>query len=120
MKKLIFPIIAMCLMFSCTPKVYMNSYSVDLSKHYASGMFITESNSVAFDYEPIGLVGIEGGGKEYKESKVVKLTLDDVFNQFVDNCKKLGANAVINIKIEQIHNTGGNTYYISGMAVKKK
>lgn len=118
-----FYILLIALFFTnCAPSIYMNSYVIDLSKYNSQGLFITESNSVMFDYDPVGLVGTFGGGKEFVKGGTTKLlTLEDVFSKFVEDCKSKGANAVINIKIEQKYDqSNGNTFYISGMAIKRK
>lgn len=98
----------------------MSSYSIDLSRYNSSGFFITESNSVSFDYSPICLMGTQGGGKQYIDKKLTKLSLDEVFNKFVDDCKSKGADGVINIKISQNYSASENSFYISGMAIKRK
>lgn len=121
MKKIFSLLLFATLIFSsCAPKIHMSSYSIDLSRYNSSGFFITESNSVSFDYSPICLMGTQGGGKQYVNRKLTKLSLDDVFDKFVDDCKSKGANAVINIKISQNYGANENSFYISGMAVKRK
>lgn len=121
MKKYLFLILFIMTFASCAlPKIHMTSYSIDLSKYNKECFYITESNSVNFEYDPICLMGTQGGGKQYDKNKIVKLELESVFDKFVNDCKSKGANAVINIKIIQNYSSTENTFYISGMAVKRK
>lgn len=120
MKKLICLLLISILMISCMPKISMSSYIIDLSKYNTTGFFITESNSVSFNYEPVCLISTFGGGYEYKKGNTVKLSLNEVFDKFVSDCKEKGADAVINIKITQNYGSDSNNFFISGMAIKRK
>lgn len=121
MKKIILLLLVLPFIFgSCMPKIHMASYSIDLFKYNQEGFFITESNSVSFQYDPICIISTSGTGYEYHKEKIVKLSLEDVFDKFVSDCKNKGADAVINIKITQNYSSGSNDFFISGMAIKRK
>ena len=89
------------------------------------GIFVTESNSVNFAYEPIGSISIdELGGWVRKDSKKRAANikedyyynspnpyngkqvyqapdLDNMFNKLAAELHELGANGIINLKITQ-------------------
>ena len=130
-KKLSFLIISMIFISSCSPVAYQAlTYSIDYSKYLDDGFFITESQSVNFDYKPIASVGSDikpgyltskdGSGNVYTEA-----TADDAIAYLVVQAKKVGADAIIGIKIE-ITDIGGSpytntlSYSASGMAIKRK
>jgi hypothetical protein len=85
-------------------------------------MFITESNSVNFDYRPVGIVTavvVDGyDGLEYIEGSV-----EDAIRVLHDAAKKSRADGVINLKIE-FGKTGGKSgrsskmITASGMAIR--
>lgn len=120
MKKLLLSIVLPLCFIGCAPKIYVASYTFDLSEYNKNGMFITESNSVSFEYDPVGLVQTVGGGRSLVNKEYVTLTTRDVLDGFVNECKKQGADAVINIRIATSSKDNIPTYQISGMAVKRK
>lgn len=88
------------------------------------GLFVTESNCVDFDYMPLGsVVSITSGafhssvdtGTQYKA-----VNLDKAFEEISDKLIDLGANGVINLKIETSYS--GYTHYmtVTGMAIRTK
>lgn len=131
---------ASCMTSHFTNKVYYTDYS-NLSKQ---GFFVTESNSVSFDYEPIGSMVLQqesGQTKVKVEKEKKKVTgYDDIYGEerpqkqpktksnykwataqgamadFAAEAKQRGANGVIGLKI-----TYGPEYsvIVSGMIIKK-
>lgn len=127
MRKFLF-ISAMALLLSAcaVPKRAYTSYSTsfDFTEFTNDGFFITESNSVSFDYDPIGSIsgvvtsGYEVLGKDKQRESKMK---DDVYYQeknekvrygeykyadfrnvlfeIVESAKKLGANGIINLDV---------------------
>jgi hypothetical protein len=118
---------------------------VDYSYYNNNGMFLTESNSVNFSYEPVGSINVllySGYTVEKKsESSASKKDKgDDVYYSpvpgaakfkgspiqeairlAVDRAKEGGANAIINLKLNYV---SGYKYtppgwHVSGMAIKK-
>ena len=123
---------------------------VDYSTYAQKGFFITESNSVSFEYKPIGsiMVKVENGYEVLSVDKN-EFSIDNISGQTkVSYKQKLGdykiatindaldliykksieqkADGIINIKIEPIispnpYQTNTITgYFVSGMAIKRK
>lgn len=97
---------------------------VDYSYYYNRGFFITESNSVNFDYKPLGSVitYLKDGYKVSRNmlasplsEKNTKLSVNDALRELVISCQEAGANGIINLKIS----IGADSYTITGMAIKK-
>ncbi|MBB2149187.1 hypothetical protein [Pedobacter gandavensis] len=138
---------AALLMSSCSPIIRtpeeFSSGITDYSTFAKKGFFITESNSVNFDYQPIGSVYVKQqagyevlsnttkqkvysddviGGKSTEDfntlkigSKFIPLDINRGLKEIHFQSEKSGANGIINLKIT--HWNGG--YSITGMAIKK-
>lgn len=125
MKKLLLLSIAVAFA-SCTTLQYSaTTYSIDYAKYTQLGFFVTESQSVGFEYTPVASVGskIETGYENNNAGKTNKLTYataDDALAYLVAQSQKLGANAIIGLKLT---NTSTNpmlpSFEASGMAVKR-
>ncbi len=152
MKKILLFAAALLLLSSCGVKYPYNRYSsaIDFSAiTRGSNFFITESNSVSFDYKPLGSVSssvksgyevIKGEQKSrpegYSFRELAKLkfgdykyaTADAAIEELISASKKLGANGIINLKIiytPAVYDKNGNiispsSYYTTGMAIDKK
>lgn len=153
MRKLTFlvAVIATFAMTSCSlsvkiPYRYSMSY-IDyntVSQQY--GVFITESNSVGFDYQPIGSISLmERSGNEvksseseakdgvYSKSLITTVKYGDWIDASIDELLKIacqkaieqGGNGIINMKIEYLPSTVVNNvvysegYRITGMIIKR-
>lgn len=101
------------------------TYSIDYSMYTKDDFFITESESVGFEYVPVASVGssIETGylsSKNGGKNEKIYATAEDALAYLVVQSQRLGANALIGLKII---NTSVNqlfpSYSASGMAVKK-
>ena len=127
MKKLFLLSLVALFTISCSPIVYKaTTYSIDYSKYTRDNFFITEAQSVSFEYTPVASVGsiIQTG---YLNSKVngkpelVFATAEDALAYLVVQSQKLGANALIGLKI--VNTTATKDFYssfvASGMAVKR-
>lgn len=156
MKKLVFLILVVGLFTACvTPKMpepYGFSTLLNYSPLTDKGIFVTESNSVSFDYKTLGSVSATevGGwvkkGKKPKEKKpkatresnksrnddmyvdididrnqytgkyvYVAPSLDMAMERMVNTLKVVGANGIINLKVQ----FESDRIIISGMAIKK-
>ncbi|MBK5722784.1 hypothetical protein JGH11_18085 [Dysgonomonas sp. Marseille-P4677] len=118
MKKYFVCLALLLLSVSCAT---YNSYTVvvDYSKYAMEGFFITESNSVSFEYMPVGSVitSVTGYIKTPKGNR--KVTAEDALYNFTEECKAMRANAAINVKILVETNKGAiEGYRITGMAIK--
>lgn len=125
---------------SCAPsmgKYYMYTSVVDYSRYSQKGFFITESNSVSFEYTPIGSIYVEvvsgdtpipAKDEMSYETYVFKAAnLDDAFQKLVDAGMKRDANGVINVKTEHYkpyynkeeNKIIGDSWVVTGMLIKK-
>lgn len=151
MRKIIFFIIVAAMFASCGVKYPYRRYSnvIDFTEVTQAGFFITESNSVSFQYDPLGSVtsvvesGYEVLGNKdgqmnddvysYKSSntkfgKYTYAQAEDAISELISSAQKLGANGIINLKITytpSVHDKYGNiispsSYVVSGMAIKRK
>lgn len=133
MKKLL-PLFALVLLItSCTTTIppYSGYLFLDYSPLTSSGIFVSESNSVNFEYTPLGsiLVTARGGGKisHYGSpsdasaiGKFNSIDFKDVAELLKYELLRNGANGIINLKIVYLpkDNTQGSGYTITGMAIK--
>lgn len=132
MKKIIISAVSVLLLSSCAitgPYYREYSNSIDYSKYSKKGFFITESNSVSFDYIPVATVYcvIHDGyvrivdGKEYQiqgetyKSKDIEWKIgyaDTTLEKLYQESHKLGADGIINLQFSNNR--------ASGMAIKRK
>ena len=127
MKKLVFLILVVGLFTACvTPKMpepYGFSTLLNYSPLTDKGIFVTESNSVSFDYKTLGSVSATEVGGWVKKGKKPKATResnksrnDDMYvERMVNTLKVVGANGIINLKVQ----FESDRIIISGMAIKK-
>lgn len=133
MKKVAF-FISVCLVMalsSCMPKMSHDVYYIDYEFAGKGKVFITESNSVSFDYEPLGsIVVVEKPGEiETKvdmqtQTKTVRTfanaSTQSALNYAVDKVIELGGNGLVNLKFEVFKGDGGMNVMVSGMAIRRK
>lgn len=122
------------------PMPVKQSVHIDYSYLTNQGIFVTESNSVSFDYEACGSLYVECvGGWVTKKQAVdmqdiyiqksgkyvyVPATIEDAFNLVLDELKALNGNGVINLRITPVseysalYNVNMNKIYITGMVIK--
>lgn len=122
-------------------------YSIDYSEITDKGFFLTESNSVSFDYTAIGSVSsyyrsgkvyinskkasksenddvyrTTGSIKKIENTNVVYYTPKDALIGIYEEALKMGGNGIINFRIDYISlpNLPHNYgYSVSGMVIKK-
>lgn len=118
---------------------------VDYSAYAQNGMFLTESNSVSFDYQPKGSIQVllyngylpqpeakEQAKSKMKEdgiyyqnttmsSKFKNATLDEALDMAVRIAEKNGANGIINLRYDYmpVMKSSPGGWQITGMAIKK-
>ena len=149
MKKILLSFFCAIVLSSCAtylpaPKSVIGM--VDYSGLTNRGIFVTESNSVSFDYEPIGSIYVEevGGwirkdGKpdsvDPKEAYYVNSSsskkvyqapdIQTVYVKLANKLKEVNANGLINLKItstsefNQLSKTTVGKIVITGMAINK-
>ncbi len=149
MKKLVFLILVVGLFAACVtpqmPEPYGFSTLLNYSPLTDKGIFVTESNSVSFDYKTLGSVSATEVGGWVKKGKKPKATresnksrnddmyvdidrnqytgkyvyvapsLDMAMERMVNTLKVVGANGIINLKVQ----FESDRIIISGMAIKK-
>lgn len=147
MKRLLLFLLLFVVMSSCTVVKYAEyAVSLDYSKYSNDNFFITESNSVSFEYKPVGSVLVEivsGFDKTMKGERPPRIIHGDVYNpeydnyykgtyrradcynalrKIVDECKNQGANGVINLKFSYKRDEYGTiiSVYASGMAIERE
>lgn len=127
----------------------LESVVIDYSKYSEKGFFISESNSVSFEYIAIGSVlsrsesGFEvvdiaekdskGSDGIYRAEKVPNIKygkyreayLVEVLDGLYERCISLGADGLIGLKTETIYTVINGKSYVtgfaaSGMAIKRK
>lgn len=150
MKKILFISLIALLLSSCTtlkPPYSRFSNTVDFSEYTRKGFFITESNSVSFNYDPLGsLTSVVQGGYEVlgretissndevygTNAKVtygefISASIDDALEELYNSARELGADGIINFKLtyyppeyEKNVLVRYSSYVVSGMAIKRK
>lgn len=151
MKKYLVLVLITALLSSCAAKYPYKRYStvVDFEKYTSQGFFITESNSVSFDYNPIGSVSavIESGYEvigskvndqrddvySFKSTNVkygdyIDTNINDVIEEIVIIADEAGADGIINLNIQYESGVYGKygsvvrppMYIATGMAIKRK
>jgi len=146
MKKSIILILSIFALSSCVTKYpYTVRYSYfDYSEYNKKGFFITESNSVIFEYTPVGSISISiRSGYECEEKLGINSTTKDsliymscgkykeyntqkAISALVNLANSNDANGIINLKVEfipAVYEKGniilGEGVIVSGMAIKK-
>ncbi len=151
MKKIII-IISVLILTSCSVAKYpykRYSSAIDFKEIIGSDFFLTESNSVNFNYDALGSVSavIESGYEvidksnsqtlndyssleEYERrfGKYIQAKPEDAILELILAARKLRANGIINLKIIYTPPAYGNygilispsSYVVSGMAINKK
>lgn len=120
MKKSLVFLFLILLMSSCNMAPYIKSIGYIDYTMYDNGFFITESNSVSFEYKSLGSISVlilTG----YENSKLVKATAQDAVTALVEKAMLKKANGVIALKISPYTDftTKQNGFFVSGMAIKK-
>lgn len=131
---------------SCSPKMpYMASTNyVDYKAYTEQGIFLTESNSVSFDYTPLGSVSVtvlSGNVVDLRRSKYAHQDLNgerddmekynkwksadvnDAIAMAVEKVKEMNGNGLINLQVQPIteivNKVTRSGYLVTGMAIKK-
>lgn len=151
MKKLILLVItiAAVVMTSCAPNATnffkQVAYTLDYQKAGKGRVFITEANSVSFEYTPIAsILVIEESGKSVVKETEVETIGDEVYGKqsmikvqtkgwreanlysaltfAVEQCENLGGDGIINLKNRIItdNQTNHSSIEITGMVIKRK
>lgn len=113
---LLAPIFVSCYM---PIKSYKNTIVIDYAYYMQNGFFITESNSVSFEYKPIGSVMTTVKGEKRTDRGRQSYSVYDAMDEFANQCYSLGANGVIGFRIHYSYDKEyGLGYEITGMAIQ--
>lgn len=141
MKKITFIcVIAMAALSSCVAPFEQNAKFIDYSAF--PDMFITESNSVNFEYQPIASIYVDEVSGEYKQKdKKKKKSNNEVYgdefetgpgnyrfadpqsalNFAIEKARLAGGNGIINLKIDKTRTKDKRPVFIvTGMVIKRK
>ena len=132
---------------SCAPKFSQTAYFVDYQQAAEGKVFITESNSVSFDYTPIGSILVEEVAGKYKEQlslsdrQAFKKTdpiygdldqsasknsyrypnAESALDYAANSALKMGGDGIINLKmVSSMSNDKRPMLTITGMVIKRK
>ena len=109
-----------CVTLPPPPAPYAFAGIFDYSPLTSKGVFVTESNSVSFDYETIGsLYAISDGG--WINKTYVEPSLDALYNEVLKQLAAYNANGIVNLKIDVSGRIADRTkrYSLEGMAIRK-
>ena len=109
-----------CITLPPPPAPYAFAGIFDYSPLTSKGVFVTESNSVSFDYETIGsLYAISDGG--WINNIYVEPSLDALYNEVLKQLDAYNANGIVNLKINVSGTIADRTkrYSLEGMAIRK-
>lgn len=138
MKKIVCGFLLSILLVGCiSTQRITRVVTLDLTKYTRLGFFITEANSVSFNYDPIGLVSVYlDSGHEIKvvkeeskdplykndvkekKGKFITASLEEALEMLYKEASNKGANGIINLRYEYIPTVGG--WDVTGMAIKIK
>lgn len=119
------PAVAALLLASCSaPRYLVKTYELDYSRYGGDDFFITESNSVNFNYDPIeSLTSVIISGKLGGYGPWADAKPESGLREIVAKAKASGANGIINLQIRPYDGTlAGDKrdgLIITGMAIKK-
>lgn len=146
MRKHLFFLSLILVMASCSTKYAMikESSIIDYSSFEKNGFFLSEANSVSFDYRAVGSVSatvlngweVKGVAKDNRQNAVTSMgeqikyglyknaTPNDVLDELYKKAIENGANGIINLSIKPTTETIPGRgmikgYYATGMAIKK-
>lgn len=128
-KKLAFVVMTLALFVfgSCTtlqlpapPPPFAFAGIFDYSPLTSKGVFVTESNSVSFNYETIGSIYAESRGGWINKT-YVEPSLDALYNEVLRQLGAYNANGIVNLRLNVSGSIGGQNkkYYLEGMAIRK-
>ncbi|MGN1219099.1 MAG: hypothetical protein ACI4TD_14190 [Phocaeicola sp.] len=117
-----------CLLVSSCETVNIPQVTVTVLRDYTpmtdKGIFVTESNSVDFDYVPLGsVVSVTNGAYRSsleKGSMYENVDLGKAFEEISNMLVVMGANGLINLKIESSFDDLIHYMTVTGMAIRTK
>lgn len=146
--KYIYLLIAVVCLSSCgikLPAPEARVFNLDYRYLDENGIFVTESPSVSFDYKAVSSIAVEVKGGYVTRDEADRILEDnndlyyyptsnrnkvyvgpivrDAYDVLIEKMREIGANGIINIRIDQDRVMNGDVYVdritISGMAIEK-
>ena len=132
---------------SCTPKFSSKVYYTDYQRYSDAGFFITESNTVSFDYVPVGSVVVRQTAGIMSDTEIIsqnvpeKRGYDELYGELEKKrhsnswklpsdytaldavykvAKEQNADGIINLKITMPEVKNADIIELSGMLIKRK
>lgn len=132
---------------SCTPKFSSKVYYTDYQRYSDAGFFITESNTVSFDYVPVGSVVVRQTAGVMSDTEIIsqnvpeKRGYDELYGELEKKrhsnswklpsdytaldavykvAKEQNAEGIINLKITMPEVNNADIIELSGMLIKRK
>lgn len=132
---------------SCTPKFSSKVYYTDYQRYSDAGFFITESNTVSFDYVPVGSVVVRQTAGVMSDTEIIsqnvpeKRGYDELYGELEKKrhsnswklpsdytaldavykvAKEQNADGIINLKITMPEVNNADIIELSGMLIKRK
>lgn len=132
---------------SCTPKFSSKVYYTDYQRYSDAGFFITESNTVSFDYIPVGSVVVRQTAGVMSDTEIIsqnvpeKRGYDELYGELEKKrhsnswklpsdytaldavykvAKEQNADGIINLKITMPVVNNASIIELSGMLIKRK
>lgn len=102
------------------PAPYAFAGILDYSPLTSKGVFVTESNSVSFDYETVGSIyAVSKGG--WISKSYVEPSMDALYNEVLQQLAAYSANGIVNLKLSVKGSTvdKNKQYSLEGMAIRK-
>ena len=132
---------------SCTPKFSSKVYYTDYQRYSDAGFFITESNTISFDYVPVGSVVVRQTAGVMSDTEIIsqnvpeKRGYDELYGELEKKrhsnswklpsdytaldavykvAKEQNADGIINLKITMPEVNNADIIELSGMLIKRK
>lgn len=132
---------------SCTPKFSSKVYYTDYQRYSDAGFFITEYNTVSFDYVPVGSVVVRQTAGVMSDTEIIsqnvpeKRGYDELYGELEKKrhsnswklpsdytaldavykvAKEQNADGIINLKITMPEVNNADIIELSGMLIKRK
>lgn len=132
---------------SCTPKFSSKVYYTDYQRYSDAGFFITESNTVSFDYVPVGSVVVRQTAGVMSDTEIIsqnvpeKRGYDELYGELEKKrhsnswklpsdytaldavykvAKEQNADGIINLKITMPEVNNADIIELSGMLIRRK
>lgn len=86
---------------SCTPKFSSKVYYTDYQRYSDAGFFITESNTVSFDYVPVGSVVVRQTAGIMSDTEIISQNVPENGDMmsYTENSKRSGIQILGNFQV---------------------